>query len=207
MDIDEAISSFCKYNDIDLDNSYTIRSERKYLSDFKDNVIKWADGFPDEETKNALLSILSKYEYVSVPKFQDRMEEIFNEVMDFLSNNSSINEKYGSIDIDEILFITVESKYVSGSQEILSSFRYINQTVKQRNIVAEYDKALEEESFLNSYKAVVLIDDVIGSGWTITVNAIETALKIINHTVVPPVLLVCSAYCKGSHKKKNLQKV
>ncbi|WP_303818952.1 hypothetical protein [Ruminococcus flavefaciens] len=202
MDVNEAINNFCTHNDIDLGNDYLVKSERKYLYNLKNNVTKWINGIPDEETKCILLNLFSEYEYVSTVKFQDRMEEMFNDIRNYLNTVEVVNQ-FGQINNDEILFITVESTYASGSQEIISAFRYINTSVKQQNIIAKFDKALETSGFLDSYKVVVLIDDIVGSGWTISDNAKKIAEKIISNTDSLPLFLVCSAYCKRSKNKKD----
>ena len=37
MDVNEAINNFCTHNDIDLENDYLVKSERKYLYNLKNN--------------------------------------------------------------------------------------------------------------------------------------------------------------------------
>lgn len=114
----------------------------------------------DEADHDLFLNLLSRFSYLNLAQCQIRYKEIVNMLTSQLTNES--------IDLSEVLFITVESShpYKSGADNVRADFYFRNiQRISKEQIITAQTK-LDADTPL-AYKAIVFIDDIVGSGCTL----------------------------------------
>lgn len=166
MDKETAIERFYKENHInpqrvgdELDASYDPR-----LAMLPQKVDQWLENV-DVADRPVLLELLSRYCYLSKVQCQLRYGRVLSALQEQLNKLQ--------ISIEEALFVTIEAggAYASGGDNVRADLRYRNLgVIEKRQIVAAQSKLLKEE--LNSYRSVLFLDDVLGSGITMW-NAIQ----------------------------------
>lgn len=160
MDAQTAIKAFYEFNGFDpvrvadpLDSSYDGR-----LAALPQQVDRWLQCV-EEADRDAFLTLLSRYQYLSRVTCQLRYGQILNELADRLL-------EWG-ISLAETMFVTVEAggAEASGSNNVSADLRFRNLgLISKTQVIVSQSQLLEEE--LQRYRAVLFLDDVIGSGMT-----------------------------------------
>ena len=160
MDKETALKVFYETNEIDpihvadpLDECYD-----KRLAELPRRVDQWLLGVEPED-REIFLNLLSKYCYLRRPQCQLRYGQILSLLRDRLSELQ--------LDLSNVLVVTVEAggPCASGGDNVRSDLRYRNlETLSKNQIIAVQAKLKEED--LATYRAVLFLDDVIGSGVT-----------------------------------------
>lgn len=166
MDKEIAIERFYKENHIDpqrvadeLDASYDPRLAM--LPQKVDQCLEYVD----VADRPVFLKLLSRYCYLSKVQCQLRYGQVLSTLQE------QLNEL--QISMEEVLFVTIEAggAYASGGDNVRADLRYRNLgVIKKRQIVAAQSKLSEKD--LDSYRSVLFLDDVLGSGMTMW-NAIQ----------------------------------
>lgn len=160
MDKETAIEAFYKLNQIDprrvadpLDASYDLR-----LAELPKKVDQWLQ-YVDILDRPVFLKLLSRYCYLSRVQCQLR----YGQILSLLSRQLA----EAHIDIEEVLFITIEAggAYASGGDNVRADLRYRTLGMIQRQQVIATQSNLSEKD-IQPYRAVLFLDDVLGSGMT-----------------------------------------
>lgn len=160
MDKNKALELFYSYNHINIktasdpmDGNYDPR-----IDGLSAQVDRWLDNIPPEH-HDLLLTLLSQYRYLTVPVCQMRYVRIVELLKKQIQGRCSINQ---------VLFLVVESKSgtASGGDNVSCDLRSRNypDVAKLQIIKAQSRLTMEK---LREFRAVVFVDDVVGSGITL----------------------------------------
>lgn len=174
------------------------------LSNLDDKIDKWLS-FVDESDREAFLQVLSKYTYFTETVCQKRYSIIVDKLIESLKT-------YG-IKLSEVLFITVESTNgtKSGSEHICADFykRNIAKGIHKSQIISSFSRF--DINLIKNYKAIVFLEDIVGTGFTLS-NTIRTVIKELSIKTNTPNCLLLYAACLVVSKRgkrmidKNAQK-
>lgn len=174
--VEEAIDEFYKYNNIDR-NRYLSDENSAYTQDkhhdqligndvFPSRVSDWLQTF-DYPDINIFFNLLGNYTYIT------RRE--FNHKVSILSNLINKELAASSINFSDTILITIPSPngLKSGGDEIRSYFNSANilRQINNKQIICSTE--LTKPDLYKNKKAIVFIDDLIGSGKTIISSALE----------------------------------
>lgn len=122
----------------------------------------------DRKDHELFLELLSRYHYLTEPVCQTR----YYELIDLLKTKLP-----AGVELADVLFITAESSgYASGGDNVRADLRSrTREKVGKKQIIAAQSKIKRE--VVEKYKAVVFLDDIIGSGRTLW-NEIERFCKL-----------------------------
>lgn len=170
-DIKETIKEFEKKNNIRIENYYYKKRPQdhfavkdSYIGEdiFESHINEWLEIGINEGDRGYLLDLLKNYLYFPESRFNEEVEKI----VDLL-------EKDG-VSIKDTLFVTFPSKkgVASGGDNIsaalILSIMYFGQ---KENIITDVERdSVELENRIGTYKSIVFMDDIIGSGKTLNTN-------------------------------------
>lgn len=203
MDKEKVINNFYQKNNINLTsiNDKWSSDYDKRLIDFDKKIDLWLNHI-DEKDVVYFLKILDNFTYLTAGSCQMRCNEILHKVI--------METQQHGISIDEVLFVTVESSsgIKSGGDNLRSDLTRRNICeIKNKQIVASCSNYKFSES--PQYKAIVFIDDIIGSGITIW-GTIKKFMEKIEAEISSPIKLYCTALLlthKGiNHINKNCKR-
>ncbi len=186
MDKNSALSKFYENNRINLNSAFNIES-----SDFDDNIVglesnleKWLNNIQPED-REIFLDVFSKFTYFT----QAHCMNHWVEVVELLKTEISIL----NIEISEVLFVVVESPRgtKSGAEDIIGDLYKRNRknNITKENIVSSFDKF--DLKVFNKIKAVVFLDDMIGSGITLS-HTIQNVTSKFNSLGYKNIQYYCS---------------
>ena len=160
MDKEAAIKTFYELNHVDtrrvanpLDPCYDPR-----LAQLPQKVDQWLENV-DAVDRALFLQLLSRYSYLSRVECQLRYGQILYALRKYLALED--------LCIEKVLFVTIEAggAYASGGDNVRADLQYRNLgLIKKQQIVAAQSKLSPED--LKPYRAVLFLDDVLGSGMT-----------------------------------------
>ena len=165
----DSLDKFYENNGINAD-LYTASEIERYIGNkrfdpkiTRDNLMEkvccWIERF-EEEDKQYFLSLLEKYVYVSQNEFQHRIYNLCTYI-------------YGELEQQEIgktqvLFVTVPSLggVMSGGDALRNTLREVNAEWLDKNqVISDITKV--NDSILNNKKAIIFIDDILGTGFSL----------------------------------------
>ncbi|BBF42399.1 hypothetical protein lbkm_1081 [Lachnospiraceae bacterium KM106-2] len=208
--IKTAIQRFEKNNSIRI-NKYVSDKCENYEDEILDNYIgkdifyehisEWLELF-DEGDKDIFLKLFENYRYFTDNKIRIALRCIIDKVE---------TEIKGKCNLSEVFFLTFPSKegIKSGGDDLRSllSLTLIGK-ISKNNIVADTDKNVN--SILESAKAIVFLDDVVGSGYTLH-NNLDMCIEKLNLKYRNDILLFVAILFgrekKVSEKVKEFKKV
>lgn len=161
MNKKEALSAFYAKNKIDIRTASNPQDGNydKRIAELDSQVNIWLQGIAPED-QEAFLTLLSRYTYLTETQCQLRYEKIL----------SLLNEQLSSLNcqLHEVLFVTVESggNYKSGSDNVRADFHKRNLREIQKTQIITAQSRLKNNA-ITQYKAIVFIDDIVGSGKTL----------------------------------------
>lgn len=176
MDKNDALNIFYTKNNINLDRAFDIDSSDfdDKIVDLEDNLDKWLNNVNPND-KAIFLEVFSKFIYFT----QAHCMNHWTEVIELLKADINIC----NIDISETLFVAVESPSgtKSGAEDIIGDLYKRNRrnNITKDRIVSSFTKF--DISKICKFKAVVFLDDMIGSGITLssTIKNVTDALKAV----------------------------
>lgn len=207
MDKKCAIDAFYRNNKIDISRATDV-SSADYdicLEKLEEKTEEWLKNV-DALDKPIFLDVLSKVLYYT----QAHCMQHWVEVIELLKEDIG---KY-DIDISEVLIIVVESPNgsKSGAEDIIGDLYKRNrfENITKANIASSFNKF--DIKKISNYKAVLFLDDMIGSGITLSKTITDVTCKIenSNHT---PIRYYCSCITptkrgvkliKCNARKKNI---
>lgn len=177
--IEEAIDAFYQSNCINPEHylsneneAYAQEKECDYLIGkdiFSTHVNNWLQTFSDEDI-NIFLNLLGNYTYITRREYRHKIS--------ILSDDIYVKLKALGISFNDVVFITIPSPkgLKSGGDEVRSYLNSVNMGRGIKNnqfICSEYPMS---PTVFQNKKAIVFIDDLIGSGKTIksSINNILT---------------------------------
>lgn len=171
MKISDALSDFYSKNNL---STMDYSSDSAYvdfrLENLENKINVWLENI-DPKYHNEFLDVFSRFTYLTQAVCQKRYEEMTDLLIEDL-------KKY-DIRFDEVLFIVVESDKgtKSGAENIVADLykRNIKKNIKKEQIVTSVSKY----DFRQEYKAIMFLDDIIGSGFTLS-NTIKKVVEKIN---------------------------
>lgn len=155
MTKDDALKLFYYNNNINPNTIYS----RDRIFDLPQKLDDWLLNIPFED-RPVFLEAFSRYTYLTQESCQKRFERL----VDLLENELA---KF-AIGLKDVLYVTVESSsgIKSGSDNIRSDIQVYNfDKIDNDQILASQSKFAEEQ--LQAVKAIVFVDDIIGTGKTI----------------------------------------
>lgn len=160
MNKEEALDAFFLKNGIDLARAMDVNDINcdPVIISLPDQVDLWLSGI-DEEDHEIFLELLSRYTYLTRAQCRQRYQEI----LDML--NARL--KAEGIMLDETLFITMEAggASASGGENVRADLKgYDLRRFAKKQLIAAQSKL--EEDDIRAYRAVVFLDDIVGSGKT-----------------------------------------
>lgn len=175
MNKEESLSIFYSRNNINptLVADYNSAEYDERLLELVSRIDLWLSNI-DSNDRETFLEVLSEFTYLSQTSCQIRFREIVELLKIELQNNN--------IQINEVLFVTVESPdgTKSGSEHVCADFYMRNRSnnIVKNQIVSSYSKY--DSSELLNYKAIVFLDDIVGSGFTLwkTINEFLNRLSV-----------------------------
>ena len=160
MDKNEALGRFYAHNHINItaasdpaDGNYDPR-----IAGLSDQVDRWLARIPPEN-HDLLLTLLSRYHYLTEPVCQSRYVRIVELLKERIQGKCSLNQ---------VLFLIVEprSGTASGGDNVSSDLRKRNYPDVTKSQIIRVQSKLTEKR-LRDFRAVVFVDDVLGSGITL----------------------------------------
>lgn len=173
--VEEAINDFYKNNHINPDNYLSAENEA-YLQEkehdayigkdiFSSRVNEWLQTFSIQDI-NIFLNLLGKYTYLTRREYRHKISTLSEDISQKLQNIG--------IPFSETVFITIPSPQgiKSGGDEIRSYINTVNicRDINNNQIVCS-EELISPDVFKNK-KALIFIDDIIGSGKT-TISSIH----------------------------------
>lgn len=155
MTKNDALKKFYTNNNIDPKTVHT----RDRIADLPVKLDNWLFNI-DPADQTAFLEAFSRYTYLTQKECQER----FGILVDMLEKEI---QKH-SINLNEVLYVTIESSsgIKSGGDNVRSDIQVYNfNKIDNEQILAAQSKFAEEQ--LEGIKAVVFVDDIIGTGKTI----------------------------------------
>ncbi len=161
MDKEEALKAFYEKNGIDparVSNQYDDSYDER-LAELPDRVDQWLSGI-QEEDREIFLTLLSRYTYLRPAECRGRYHDIL--VM--------LGKRLAALGIRlcEVLFVTVEAggAYASGGDNVRADILSRNlMRLTKKQVVAILSRM--EAQDLKPYRAVVFVDDIVGSGFSL----------------------------------------
>ncbi len=155
MTKDNALMLFYKNNGIDPKAIHPCDR----IADLSQTVDTWLLNISPLD-RPVFLEALSRYTYLT----QDQCKNRFIELIQMLEQDLAIND----IKLNEVLYITIESSggINSGGDNVRADMHFYNYNkIDAEQIIASQEKLSEEK--LKFIKAIVFVDDMIGTGKTI----------------------------------------
>lgn len=180
--VEEAINDFYKNNRIIPDNYLSVENEAylqgkehdSYIGKdiFSSRINEWLQTFSYEDI-NIFLNLLGNYTYLTRREYTHKIsvlsEDIYNELQAL------------GIPFNDIIFITIPSPkgIKSGGDEVRSYLNTVNisRGINNKQIICSEE--LRTPEIFKNKKALIFIDDLIGSGKTIK-TAINNLLEYFN---------------------------
>lgn len=161
MNRTDALNLFFRKNGINYASASNVNDGNydKRIADLPNQVDQWLRQIDD--TDHALfLEMLSCYTYLTEAQCQLRYVEILSKLQQDLSALQ--------VQRSEILFVTVESSSAckSGGDNVRADLHKRNLTELKKEQIIAAQSNLDAEC-LSQYKAIVFLDDIIGSGITL----------------------------------------
>ena len=165
----DSLDKFYENNGINPD-LYTASEIERYIGNkrfdpkitrdnLKEKVGCWIERF-EEEDKQYFLSLLQKYVYISQNEFQHRIYNLCTYIYGKL-------EQQG-IEKTQVLFVTVPSLdgVMSGGDALRNALREVNaEWLEKDQVVSDISRV--NDSILNNKKAIIFIDDILGTGFSL----------------------------------------
>lgn len=165
----DSVDKFYENNRINPD-LYTASEIGRYIGNkrfdpkiTRDNLMEkvgcWIERFKEED-KQYFLSLLQNYVYISHNEFQHRIYNLCTYIYGEL-------EQQG-IEKTQVLFVTVPSLdgVMSGGDALRNTLREVNtEWIDKNQVVSDIEKV--NDSILNNKKAIIFIDDILGTGFSL----------------------------------------
>jgi len=198
--IEDAIRAFENYNQIKIQNYMSDAAEAdeccfrdNYIGQdvFQDHIEEWLEFF-EEKDQGIFLELLGHYRYYTENKLRKVLRRIVCQVQ-------------SECDPERTYFVTFPSKegVKSGGDDLRSLLQIVSLgEIKKDHIISDTDKNVKD--IVENAKAIIFLDDVVGSGMTLygNIKACIEKLKLSKHPDIK--LFVAVIY---GHKKKIESKV
>lgn len=160
MKKEEALAAFFLKNGIDPARAADVNDINcdPAIAGLSDQVDLWLSGI-DAKDHEIFLELLSRYTYLTRTQCRRRYQEILNMLGERL--------RAAGITLDETLFITMEAggASASGGENVRADLKgYDLRRFEKKQLIAAQSKL--EEDDIRAYRAVVFLDDIVGSGKT-----------------------------------------
>lgn len=160
MNKKQALAAFFLNNGIDPARAADVNDINcdPVITELSAQVDLWLSGI-DAQDHDTFLELLSKYTYLTRAQCRRRYQEI----LDML--NQRLEDE--GITLDETLFITMEAggASASGGENVRADLRgHDLRRFSKKQLIAAQSKL--EEADIRGYRAVVFLDDIVGSGKT-----------------------------------------
>ena len=162
MNKEESLSNFYSKNRINptMAADYDSSEYDERLSELDGRIDLWLSNIESND-REIFLEVLSEFTYLTQTSCQKRFREIVELLKIELQNKN--------IQINEVLFVTVESSdgEKSGSEHVCADFYMRNRSnnIVKNQIISSYSRYYSNK--LLNYKAIVFLDDIVGSGYTL----------------------------------------
>ena len=169
MDANTALSDFYKRNNIEPSRSCDEDSNDydEIIAELPRKIDEWLNKI-DQKDHSLFLELLSKYHYLTGAVCRKR----YREIVDMLQQSLP-----AGVAVEDVLIITTESGNgrLSGGDSVRADIRLDRKRIKKNQVIASQSKAFasKDESreifrrIMSRYKAVLFLDDIIGSGLTL----------------------------------------
>ncbi len=182
----------------------TAYQENKYLDakisedELKEKLFYWSKNFKEDD-RQLFLSLFEKYDYISERELEYRLFLLCS----FIFNKMELE----GIKREEVLFVTVPSENGTGGggDSIRNHLLTVNMEwgIEKEQIISDISKV--NESLLRKRKAIIFMDDIIGTGFTIR-GTIDEFLKRFPCILEDAYLWGVSAVLVTSNAIKYLKK-
>lgn len=197
MTKDEALKLFYENNKI---NPASLHPQDR-IADLSSKIDEWLSMIESED-HTVFLEALSRYTYLTQVTCQDRFGQLVNLLETHLQEHK--------IKLNEVLYVTVESSsgIKSGGDNVRTDIQVYNfEKIDNDQILAVQSKFPEER--FNGTKAIVFVDDILGTGKTIWRVLTEFCSKYgIDGYGVPKLYYMCLSPTRRAikHLDKNFKK-
>lgn len=197
MTKDDALKRFYANNKIDPKTIYP----KDRIADLPKKLDDWLFNI-DSADQSVFLETFSRYTYITQIECQMRFAVLIEMLEEEL-------RKY-SINLNEVIYVTVESSsgIKSGGDNVRSDMQIYNfNKIDNEQILAAQSKFSKEQ--LNGIKAVVFVDDIIGTGKTIWSNFYNFCSEYnLNGNSLPKLYCMCLSPTEKAlkHLNKNFKK-
>lgn len=207
--IQNVITAFEKYNNIQLDNyvsdDYPNQENKAIFFDnyigndiFEKHIIEWLKFFEKKDIA-IFMDLLSHYRYFTKDQYRKAIKEICKHIMDVIADED------GS---DSLLLITFPSKkgIASGGDQVRAMLEEILiGKLKKDHIISDTNKL--NENIQDSIKYIFFIDDIVGSGATLfgNVKAVYEKLNLKKRTDIK--YFIAMVYANENKIQKKIKQL